>query len=196
MKKVSNGFVFNLKRFLKNPGHVGTISPDSRFCADIMLKHIDFSKADVIVEWGTGSGAITDRIISRKKDSTIFISIDRCKESIRRAEIKFDGTKNTFFVSADLSETSDILRKLGLSHTDYVISTIPISNQPEIVKFASEIVRGCFVQYMHFISLFKFFWPMKTMKDRFPDVSWSFVLLNLPPAFVFYCWKNGKRGHL
>ena len=196
MKKVSNGFVFNLKRFLKNPGHVGTISPDSRFCADRMLRYVDFSKANVIVEWGTGSGAITDRIISRKKDSTIFISIDRCEEAIRRAEMKFGSTKNTFFVSADLSETAYILRKLGLSHTDYIISTIPISNQPEIVKFASEIVRECFVQYMHFISLFKFFWPMKTMKDRFSDVFVSFVILNFPPAFVFYCWKNGKGNHL
>ncbi|MFA6397990.1 MAG: hypothetical protein WDK96_04080, partial [Candidatus Paceibacterota bacterium] len=76
-----------LKEFFKNFNQIATIAPDSFSCIKELTKKIDFKKAEVIVEWGIGSGGVTKHIIDNKRDETIFISIEINKNIFERAKI-------------------------------------------------------------------------------------------------------------
>ncbi|WP_373942032.1 hypothetical protein OEG92_01170 [Polaribacter sejongensis] len=54
-----------LKESIKNLKTLGTVTPSSRFLAERMLKKIDFSKVEVLVEFGPGNGAITKLILEK-----------------------------------------------------------------------------------------------------------------------------------
>jgi phospholipid N-methyltransferase len=53
------------KEALKNLKTLGTVMPSSSFLSKRMLREIDFSQAEVIVELGPGNGAITKYIIEQ-----------------------------------------------------------------------------------------------------------------------------------
>ena len=64
------------KEAVKNYKTSGTIMPSSKYLAGKMLKEIDFSKADIIIELGPGNGAITHNILAKIKPSTILICFE------------------------------------------------------------------------------------------------------------------------
>ena len=53
------------KEAIKDLKTSGTVTPSSRFLVDRMLKRIDFSKVNVLVELGPGNGAITALILKK-----------------------------------------------------------------------------------------------------------------------------------
>ena len=65
-----------LKEALKNINTLGTVTPSSRFLSKRMLKEINFLKADVIVELGPGTGAITKYILENLSPKATLICFE------------------------------------------------------------------------------------------------------------------------
>src|SRR3989338_452193 len=91
------------KAWLKHPLRVGTFTQSSRFLAESLVKPINFQKAKVIIEFGSGTGNVTKKIIEKMAPdcSLLCFEIDgrlanRMKRQIidERVKIIEDGAEN------------------------------------------------------------------------------------------------------
>ena len=61
---------------LKSLSVTASLFPSSRFLASALLRPIDFERAQVIVELGMGTGAITTEILRRMAPGSILFAIE------------------------------------------------------------------------------------------------------------------------
>ena len=56
--------------YIKHPRKIGAVAPSSRCLSRKMMKPIDFSSAEVIVEYGPGTGSFTSELIAGRKPNS------------------------------------------------------------------------------------------------------------------------------
>lgn len=175
-----------LKESLKNLKTVGTFTRSSSFLSKEMVKPVEFSKAKVIVELGAGDGAITEHILDgMSKDAKLYafeVNPIFCKK------LEDLGDPRLVVLQEDVAELTEIMKREGHESVDYVISAIPFVAFPKedtvkIVKQVKSLIgsAGAFIQ-VHYSLVLK-----KMYKKLFPKVDLNFVLVNIPPAWVFVC---------
>jgi phospholipid N-methyltransferase len=163
--------------------------PSSRFLAEKMLHNIDFSKAEVLIELGPGNGAITKIILKKMLPTSTLI----CFEINDNFHKYLSEIKNPQLIVLKVSaENIEIqLEKLGFSHADFIISSLPLTIIPEqisnsILRNSHKVLKvgGTFTQYQYSLTYFK------KLKAVFKEaISLKFEFLNFPPAFIYYCKK-------
>lgn len=177
------------KEAIKNLKASGTVTPSSRFLAARMLKGIDFSNLDVLIELGPGNGAITELILKRLPAKATLICFEINDNFYNQLlEIK---NNQLIVVKASAEKMKQELNKLGFSKTNHIISSLPLTNIPEeisnkILNASFEMLEweGTFIQYQYSLTYFK------KLKAVFNEaISLEFEPLNFPPAFVYRCKK-------
>jgi phospholipid N-methyltransferase len=177
------------KEAIKNLKTLGTVTPSSRFLSKKMLKGINFSEADVLVEFGPGNGAITNFILERLHPKATLI----CFEINDNFYNQLLDLKHPQLVvlkkSAENIEKE--LKKLKLNKVNHVVSSIPLAILPdevsdEILQESYKVLdnNGTFIQYQYSLSYFK-----KLKKVFKESISLEFEPLNIPPAFIYRCKK-------
>ncbi|PLS80381.1 MAG: methyltransferase, partial [Chloroflexi bacterium] len=76
------------RNFFKHPRMLGSLIPSSRFLVSRLLRRVDWSRAQVIVEYGPGVGVFTSEILRRmRSDATlvVFETNENFVEYVRRA---------------------------------------------------------------------------------------------------------------
>ena len=177
------------KESVKNYKTSGTIVPSSRFLAQRMLKRINFSKADVIVELGPGNGAITERILKRLNSKAVLICFE-INEAFYNELLKINHPQ-LIVLNASAENVLYEINKLGYTKACHVVSSLPLTILPkEISKnilknsYKSIEEEGSFIQYQYSLTYYK------SLKSVFKDeISLEFEPLNFPPAFVYHCKK-------
>lgn len=173
-------------QFLKHPVMIGSIIPSSRFLIDKMLAPVDWSRADVFVEYGPGVGTITRPILDRMKPDARLIAIDTNQDfcAYLREEI---SDARLSVVNRSAADLEAILADHGLSGADYVISGLPFSTLPQgvgpaIVKATRHMLRpgGIFLVYQFSPKVRDF------LAAEFTDIDHAFELINVPPAQLYY----------
>jgi phospholipid N-methyltransferase len=181
--------IFFFKEAIKNLSTLGTLTPSSRFLANRMLKKIDFSKVDVLVELGPGNGIITQQILERLPPKATLI----CFEINDNFYTQLLEVKNPQLVviKSSAEKIKQELNLLGFHKTDHIISSLPLAIIPnkiseEILDNSFEVLEngGTYIQFQYSLSYFKKF---KTVFMK--SISVDFEPLNLPPAFVYRCKK-------
>ena len=71
------------KEYCGNVREIGSIVPDSRTCVNSLLKYVPFGTAEIIVEYGSASGAVTREIIKRKRPETVFVVFEKTRTCTR-----------------------------------------------------------------------------------------------------------------
>jgi phospholipid N-methyltransferase len=175
------------RNFVKHPLMLGSLIPSSRFLIGRLLRRVDWSRAEVIVEYGPGVGVITAEILRRMRpDATliVFETNDDFVAYLRRA--LHDPRLQIIHGSAADVETT--LRDLGLVHADYIISGIPYSVMPPAVRDAilqrSHAVLasgGQFLVYQFSRAALPY------LRQVFSRVDLDFEPLNVLPATLFLC---------
>lgn len=179
-----------LKESLKNIKTVGTLTRSSKFLCKGMIRHVDFSTADTIVELGAGDGVITEHIVKHmKKDAKLLtFEVNNSFCNIMRENIKDDRVD---IIEDSAEHLKKYMDRAGVTEIDYVISAIPFVVVPDEV--ALEIVTEC-KKYMKkgglYIQVHYSLLERKLYKKVFGNVDISFVPLNLPPAFVLVSEKK------
>ena len=177
------------KEAVKNLKNVGTVTPSSRFLANRMLKEIDFSKVEVLVELGPGNGAITKKILKKLPPNATLI----CFEINTNFYNQLLALKNSqlIVVESSASNIKEELNRLGFFKTNHIISSLPLTILPEEVS--SEILNksyqvleneGTYVQFQYSLTYFR---KLKAVFNE--SISLEFEPLNIPPAFVYRCKK-------
>jgi len=180
-----------IKEGMKNMKGMGTIMTSSRYLCKSMLKDIDFDKARLLVELGSGDGVVTHHILKRMHPEAKLISFE-----VNELFFPFlDKIKDPRFilVKDSAEKLSFYLKEYNLGTPDHIISALPYLMMPKDVtkNIMAECVKnlkqgGLYVQ-MHYALKLK-----QMYKDAFGNVDVNFVPLNIPPAFVLTSIKDKK----
>lgn len=184
------------RRFLKNPVQVGALCPSSRGLCRMMVSDVGMESADVIVELGPGTGAITREIVENMPEHAKFIAIELDETLCSLLRRQFPDVTVCNDSAAGIGE---ILTRYSLPNPNVVISGLPWANFSQklqrsiLCSVAEHIAPGGY--FATFAYLQGLMFPTgqrfrKLLGEVFSDVQTSPVIWkNLPPAFVYRCRK-------
>lgn len=176
--------------FLKHPVMVGSIIPSSPMLIDKMLKPVDWASTKLFVEYGPGVGTFCRPVLEKLAPDAMLIAIDTNPDfvSYLRDEIPDPRFK---VVNGSAADVGRIVRDHGFAHADYILSGLPFSTLPAGVgpRIASEtatILRpgGAFLVYQFSPRVRDFIAP------HFERIDHGFEFWNVPPAQLYWAWKD------
>ncbi len=184
------------KEFLRNPAGIGAIVPSSQALAQEIIDQASINKAKVIVEFGSGTGVFTKKIIASIDCKTTFLAFEY-NQQLAEALTKELPLLRLYNQSA--AELPYILEGLKIKKVDCIISGLPWATftdeiQDELLNAAYTSLKrgGRFVTFAYLQGLLlpggiKF---AEKINKRFQTVSKSRIIWNnIPPAFVYRCVK-------
>ncbi len=192
MSKSLAGYFHFMWAGLVKQGQTGALVPSQRFLISKMIAPIPTNYRGQIVELGAGNGAITLRLAARCPHARILAcEINPTLARDNRSNLNAAGINGRVEVVPDDAAhlLSEMCRR-KLDKPDFVISSIPLGNFGkrrviEIIDAVSKALGrgGLYVQYQHSLL------DRKKIRARFSNVRTVPVLLNVPPAVVYYASK-------
>ncbi|MDR2179586.1 MAG: methyltransferase domain-containing protein [Synergistaceae bacterium] len=183
--RVNEGVVF-LRRFVGAPRQVGSVMPSSPYLTRAMMDKIEWSQVQGIAELGAGTGVFTRAIVKKLKQGghLLVFEIDPTLKAMIEAE------HPGIAVYGDARELPQIMRNRNIRQLDCVVSSLPFAVLPPrmtaaILDAIDKTLKpgGKLVAYQYSKHMRPYF------EKRFARVKISFVLRNVPPAFVYECTK-------
>ena len=152
-----------------------------------MIEPIDFEKANIIVELGPGNGVFTKGILEKMKPGAKLISFELSRSFYEHINLNVRDEK-LILINDSADKLEQYLALEGIHHVDYVVSSLPLAVIPVEVK--EKVLNACvkvlgekgkYIQFQYSLN------AKKLLKTKFKDVSFKFVPVNIPPAFVYQC---------
>ncbi len=178
------------KEFCKHPAMIGSIIPSSDRLIERMLSRVDWERTRVFVEYGPGVGTITRPILERLKPDAMLIAIDTNPDFIAYLK-RTIADPRIILVHGSAADIRSILASHDLEHADYVLSGLPFSTLPAGVgpaimreTYAALRTGGAFVVYQYALKV------LRLMRPYFANIDRDFEPINIPPAQVFWGWKD------
>ena len=75
-ESIVKSYVHYLREYLKKPTEIGALAPSSDGLAKAMLKGLDLENARTVLEYGPGSGSVTDHIRRKISPHTKLAAIE------------------------------------------------------------------------------------------------------------------------
>jgi phospholipid N-methyltransferase len=173
----------------------GTIRPSSKYLIKKSLKSINFDKARVILEFGSGDGCFTDALAEKMHPDAVLFSFEVNPSFFRHCANRFAGRSNLRMLNHSAVDFDEILQAEGIPRVDYVVSSLPLSLLKEemVREMLEKVTRylhpdGKYIQYQYS--------PEKylLLKKYFDKVEVKVSLRNLPPALIYTCSNSGRTG--
>jgi phospholipid N-methyltransferase len=188
---------------LRSLSATASLFPSSRFLATALLRPIDFGAAEVIVELGVGTGAITNEILRRLKPNAVLIGVDLNPAFVNHVRRKIQDTR-FIPVLGQAERLGSLLSRHGISRADAIVSSLGLSamhpSQRSLIlkQAAAHLTReGVLTQYQYLHASgepnwtsslgFVRFAEKEFLKAHFRQVASERVIWNLPPARVYTC---------
>ena len=178
-----------LKRFASSPRRIGSVAPSSKFLTRAMLDRVDWENARYIAELGAGTGVFTREIVRRARpDAKILVfEIDPAlQKMIRDEHPRHEGLT----LHSDAQELYRYMNENGIERLDFVIASLPFTVLPPkmTVRILNAVLK-CLKPDGHFVA-YQYSSIMKhVLKKKFSHMKTRFVMFNVPPAFVYDCWR-------
>jgi phospholipid N-methyltransferase len=180
-----------LRGFLKNPVMVGSIIPSSRVLIEKMLEPVDWANTRLFVEYGPGVGTFTRPVLDKLGADATLVTIDTNPDFTRYLKQSIDDPR-LVAVTGSAADVESILAERGLGSADYVLSGLPFSTLPpgvgtDIAKATAKVIRhgGAFLVYQFSPKVLDF------IKPHFEHIDRGFEWINVPPATLFWAYRNG-----
>ncbi len=171
----------------------GGVVPSQRFLIERMIAAVPVEYKGRIVELGPGTGVLTLRLAARCPSADILAcEINPELAEVVRQRTRLNGCEGRIKVISQPAEEilSAMARNQNRSGPDFIISGIPLGNLARESAIALiELIHqalapgGQYVQFQHSLL------DRKKIKKIFSRMRTVPVLLNFPPAFVYYAWK-------
>ena len=194
-RKPRQSLVF-LKNFFLSPRELGSCAPSSRFLVERLLRHVDWDKANVFVEYGPGVGTFTLELLDRMGPDSHVVVLETNEKFVRVLKEVEDPRLHVAHRSA--AEVAQVLGELGLGRPDYILSGIPLSllsrkdrlhvlnETREILKGGEDEEDGVFLVYQFRRAIIRY------LREVFPRIASEWEPLNIPPATVVRAWPTEK----
>lgn len=177
---------------LSRQRQTGGIYPSQRFLVRKMISPVPEQYGGQVIELGAGTGAVTVRLLARCPKARVLaweINPVLLREAERNvAAAGFTGRVE--FVNASALELRGEVRRRGLEAPDFVVSGVPLANlgsenSTSLIDDVHAVLGegGMYVQFQHSTT------HKRRISERFRSLRTVPVLLNLPPAVVYYASK-------
>jgi phospholipid N-methyltransferase len=183
-----------LREFIVQPAAVGSIVPSSRFLAQTILEDVELHRAEAVLEYGPGTGVLTEFILRELRPEAKFIAIEL---NARFAKAFVSRYPLVTLFQDDVVNVQDICERAGVQEVDCIVSGLPWATFSESLQIRAldammRVLKpgGRFVTfaYVHSNALAGGRRFSSLLRDYFRTVSKSPVVwLNIPPAFVYRC---------
>jgi phospholipid N-methyltransferase len=178
------------KGFLKHPVMVGSVIPSSRKLINHMLSRTDWANTKLFVEYGPGVGTFCQAVLDRMAPDATYIAIDTNPDFIDYlARTVIDPRFVPVLGSA--ADVRQIIADRGHAHADYILSGLPFSTLPAGLgpKIAAEThaalrTGGAFLVYQFSPKVREF------IAMSFARIDHAFEPINIPPAQLYWAWKD------
>lgn len=179
-----------LRGFLKHPVMVGSVIPSSKVLIEKMLEPVDWSATKLFVEYGPGVGTFTQHILERLAPDATLLTIDTNPDFTAYLNSKFTDSRLEA-VTGSADNVRRILAERGFDNADYILSGLPFSTLPPGIgpKIAAETAAalrsgGAFLVYQFSPKVREYLAP------HFERIDKGFEWVNIPPATLFWAWKD------
>lgn len=181
-----------LKNMLRDK-QVASFTPTSIFGIKKVCDKIDFSKRNVIIEYGPGTGVFTRYLLDNLTPNSKLILIERNLDFIKILKKSFrDPRLVIYHESAEY--VVELLARSQEVQADYIISGIPFSFLPQelreiIVKQSYSCLgpKGKFLAYQTFFQMDRYL--KDYLNTYFKKVNTEFCVRNAPPMRLFEAVK-------
>ena len=192
-RELSGGPLWHfLRGFIKHPVMVGSVIPSSKVRIDKMLEPVDWSKCRLFIEYGPGVGTFTEHVLQRLRPDATLIAIDTNEDFTRYLRRRFADSR-LFAITGSAADVGQIMADCGFEHADYALSGLPFSTLPPglgpvIARETAAALRpgGAFLVYQFKPKVRDYLVPYFSRIDR------GFEWINIPPAQLFWAWKDGE----
>ncbi|HLM27673.1 MAG TPA: methyltransferase domain-containing protein [Thermoleophilaceae bacterium] len=173
-----------LRSFLEHPREVGALLPTSRRAVSDMLDLARVPDADLVVEFGAGSGVYTRELLRRMGPGARLIAFEVDGRLAARVGRELDDPRLQLVAGS----AEDVERHLDGARVDVLVSALPFTSLPGAVRrrvldLSPKILTPSGVmlvlQYSPFIQ--------RELQRRFANVERRISPVNVPPAFLFRC---------
>lgn len=193
MAKSLSGYLRFFWAGLLEHQQTGAIVPSQKYLINKMIEPIPAGYRGEIVELGAGNGALTVRLARKCRSARIIAcEINPALARLLRKNLDRAGINGQVKVVA---KPAEVLLSTLHKKVDFVISGIPIANvgKKQTVALIQSINRalsekGMYIQFQHSLV------DRRKIQASFSAVRTIPVLLNFPPAFVYYASKNAAMA--
>ena len=170
---------------LKNFKQVGTVTRSGRALSKKMASFI--TKEDKhVIELGAGDGALTTNILKNMHPDGKLLSFEINPNMVE--VLKRIDDPRLVVINDSAEHMEKYMRQHGIAAFDAVVSAIPYIVLPEVL--AQKIITLCkvnlkknkFYLQVHYAKT-----KVALYKNAFGNIETHWVLLNVPPAYVFKC---------
>lgn len=188
-----------IEAFLREPLAVGSLWPSSTTLSRAVVNSCEFRPGDTVVELGPGTGAFTELLLDRMNGCGQLFAVEISPTNIEVLRQRFPLCR----VIHDSAE--NLPRHLGQHRADCIISGLAWANMPPRSQdrmleaiWSSMSPNGQFVAFAYAHA----FWMPTSLRFRrlllrnFARVETTpIVWRNLPPAYVYRCWREPVRSN-
>jgi len=183
-----------LSEFALKPRVVGAVSPSSRGLAEKMVQWIDWPNVQAVVEYGPGTGAFTEHILSRIHPGTKFFAIEINPAFVARFAKRYPGVR---VYQDSVKNVAALCGQEGIAQVDAIISGLPWASfcdrdQADFLDATAAVLApgGRFATFAYLQGLLmpagrRFKSRLRRYFSRIERSKTAWV--NLPPAFVYRC---------
>lgn len=183
------------KEYIKNPFKVGAIAPSTKSLAKEMVKDIDFSNTNYIVEYGAGTGVFTKEIVERSTTKTKILVFENNKKFYKDLENKYKRNSNVIIINDGAENVLYHLKKNKISKVDFVISGLPFTSFPESVsQLIIENTKKALSDKGEFRTFQYSLLKKSLFEQSFSNITHTKIYKNLPPAYVLRCKTEERKG--
>jgi phospholipid N-methyltransferase len=182
-----NPFLLFAKNFLQHPRMLGSVVPSSRFLIQRISDRIDWPRARVVVEYGPGVGNVSQQLLAKLHPDGRLILVEMNEEFVFLLRQRLRD-RRVRVVHGSAANVRRILRQLGINGADYIISGIPYSTIPAVLRRRILRESRAVTSPGGEVIIYQF---MRTIERElrccFDRVEGEFEARNFPPARVWYC---------
>jgi phospholipid N-methyltransferase len=180
--------------YIKHPRRIGAVAPSGKMLSRKMMMPIDFGSADVIVEYGPGTGSFTKELVANRKPNTVLILVEQNVHFCRQLEMRYGKTDNVHIIHGNAENIEHYLRQFGFNRADYIVSGLPFTSLPKTVSDSILTATktalgdsGKFITFQYSLVKRRFFEQYFNITDYLKEVR------NLPPAYVLVMQNQGEK---
>jgi len=191
-KSLAGNIDFLWAGLVKQP-QTGAFFPSQRFLIAKMIAPIPETYGGLILELGAGNGSLTLELAERCPQARILAcEINPTLALASRRNLLRAGFAHRVEVLSDSAENLlPRLSTLGIKPPEYIVSGIPLGNFGKkrtlaLLDLISRAIssEGLYIQFQYSLL------DRKKIQARFPNLRIVPVLLNFPPAVVYYARRR------
>ncbi len=183
MKNIGQTFQY-IRTYWKDR-KIASVTPSSSFAVRRICGKIDFTRDNIIVECGPGSGVFSFAILNQMSQNSKLILIESNRNFFEYLQHHINDARVFVFYDNAINLPC-IVKQFGIGDVDYIIMGIPFSFTDhelnhKIIAHSKGVLRkgGKLIVYQFSPRIKKY------LKRLFEEIHIGFELLNVPPLIIF-----------